>query len=86
VRGVVQLVRGDALHGADEALRHPDEPQAFPPAAGRRLLLGAINALEKERNVFLERQHAFARGRIRARMRGNRQLSKVEREIVRTMI
>jgi hypothetical protein len=67
--------------GVPMATRTPPRP---PPDDD--FLLGAINALEKERNVFLERQRAFARSRIRAKMRGNRQLSKAEREIVRAMI
>jgi len=64
----------------------PMSPRPSRPPPDDAFLLGAINALEKERNVFLERQRAFARGRIRAKMRGNRQLSKAEREIIRTMI
>ena len=56
------------------------------PPPDDAFLIGAINALEKERNIFLERRRAFERSRVRAKMRGNRQLSKAEREIVRAMV
>lgn len=43
-------------------------------------LRATMDALERERNRCLDELRAFERRRIRAKLRGNRQLSRAERE------
>ena len=45
----------------------------------------ALDALERARNNYLDRLRSVERNRIRAKMRGNRQLSKADRELLRTI-
>lgn len=45
----------------------------------------ALNVLERARNIYLDRLRSVERSRIRAKMRGNRQLSNAERELLRAL-
>ncbi|HEX2093759.1 MAG TPA: hypothetical protein VHG28_15260 [Longimicrobiaceae bacterium] len=49
-------------------------------------LQGTLEALERERNRYLEGLRAFERRRIRAKHRGDRQLSKAERARLRGLL
>jgi hypothetical protein len=53
----------------------------LPPPTDHQLLL-VLATIESERNQHLTKRRAFERKRIRSKLRGNRQLSNVERAML----
>lgn len=56
----------------------------LPPPA-EEVCREVLNVVERARNIYLDRLRSVERNRIRAKMRGNRQLSNAERELLRTI-
>ena len=52
----------------------------LPPPTDQQLLV-VLATIERERNRHLEKRRAFERKRIRSKMRGDRQLSNIERAL-----
>lgn len=63
----------------DHSLQVPREPPTD------EFLRRKLDEVERERSWYLERLRGFERKRIRAKMRGNRQLSTAERTALREM-
>jgi hypothetical protein len=64
-------------------LDHSPEVPRDPPTD--EFLRRTLDEVERERSRYLERLRGFERKRIRAKMRGNRQLSAAERAVLREM-
>lgn len=64
-------------------LEHSEQIPRDPPSD--EFLRRTLDQVERERARYLERLRAFERRRIRAKLRGNRQLSTAERTLLREM-
>lgn len=84
VRSYCQLTRTSyaaTLQALGLAQTHHDR---LPPPSDA-VLREALDVVERARNLYLDRLRSLERGRIRAKMHGNRQLSNAEREVLRTL-